>query len=172
MAFSAVKTFVDGLVLTAAEMNAYISANSDWLKNGIDWMGASDAGDGSRTVAQVRTAALGADILIPVNTTPVDVNGGNGMVQNHRYATGITIPTSGQLLALGGRDADRPRSPEIFLRADLLSLTPRVAGGGVATDDYLLHAGLRITRTSANEILIWTGSSSSPRALDMILYRI
>ena len=55
MAFSSIKTFVDGLVLTAAELNTYLSANTDWLKNGIDWMGASDAGDGSRTAQQART---------------------------------------------------------------------------------------------------------------------
>ena len=36
MAFSAIKTFVDGLVLTAAELNTYVSANTDWLKNGIE----------------------------------------------------------------------------------------------------------------------------------------
>ena len=57
MAFSAIKTFVDGLVLTAAELNTYLSANTDWLKNGIDWMGASDSGDGSRTAQQARAMA-------------------------------------------------------------------------------------------------------------------
>ena len=96
MAFSAIKTFVDGLVLTAAELNTYLSDNTDWLKNGIGWMGASDSGDGSRTAQQARTAMIGADFMTPVNATPVDL----AVTNSNLYATGITIPSSGQVLAL------------------------------------------------------------------------
>ena len=96
MAFSSIKTFVDGLVLTAAELNTYLSANTDWLKNGIDWMGASDSGDGSRTAQQARTAMLGTDLMTPVNATPVDLP----VTRQNLHATGITIPSSGQVLAL------------------------------------------------------------------------
>ena len=85
MAFSAIKTFVDGLVLTAAELNTYLSANTDWLKNGIGWMGASDSGDGSRTAQQARTAMIGADLMTPVNSTPVDLTADHQYnLQRHR----------------------------------------------------------------------------------------
>ena len=59
-------------------------------------MGASDAGDGSRTAQQARTAMLGTDLMVKGECDA----GGLGAANQNLYATGITIPSSGQVLAL------------------------------------------------------------------------
>ena len=89
MAWSPIKTFVDGLVLTASELNAYLSANTDWLKNGVSWMGADDGSDGARTAQQAQDALRGTNLMEAVNDTPVDLS----MSNQNLYATGITIPS-------------------------------------------------------------------------------
>ena len=154
MAFSAIKTFVDGLVLTAAELNTYLSANTDWLKNGVSWMGASDAGDGSRTAQQARTAMLGTDLMVPVNATPVDLNPSDGNL----YATGITIPSSGQVVALSFEFSNEYYSLHMILRADLAMTTTRTAGQSPSGNRIIVPVpdsrSLELQRTTANELLI------------------
>ena len=157
MAWSPIKTFVDAIAGTAAEMNTYLSANTDWLKNGIDWMGASDSGDGSRTAQQARTAMIGADFMTPVNATPVDL----APTDNTLNATGITIPSSGQVLALsaevGTQTPDR-YFLQLILRADLITTATRTAGQSFSGKTVLLFASnnrsLFLQRTTSNELLI------------------
>ena len=150
MAWSPIKTFVDAIAGTAAEMNTYLSANTDWLKNGIGWMGASDSGDGSRTAQQARTAMIGTDLMVPVNATPVDLAATDGF-----QATGITIPSSGQLLAISFESRDTRYSLDMILRSDLATTGTRTPGQNssgkrvlVGPGDYILQ------RTTANELLI------------------
>ena len=151
MAFSSIKTFVDGLVLTAAELNTYLSANTDWLKNGIGWMGASDSGDGSRTAQQARTAMIGADFMTPVNATPVDLTPSF----NTLTATGITIPSSGQVLALSAEVGGISYVLFYILRSDLATTQTRTAGQTVSGKNIAYpFGGLKMQRTTANELLI------------------
>ena len=150
MAWSPIKTFVDAIAGTAAEMNAYVSANTDWLKNGIVWMGASDAGDGSRTAQQARTAMLGTDLMTPVNATPVDLAAIDDL-----QATGITIPSSGQVLAISFESRDTSYSLSLILRSDLVTTGTRTAGQSTSGKRVLVGPGNHILqRTTANELLI------------------
>ena len=154
MAWSPIKTFVDAIAGTAAEMNTYLSDNTDWLKNGIGWMGASDSGDGTRTAQQARTAMIGADFMTPVNSTPVVL----AVTDQNLYATGITIPSSGQVLALSAITGDNEYSLQLILRADLISTAARTAGQSVSGKKILLHASqdrsMFLQRTTSNELLI------------------
>ena len=47
---------------------------------------------------------IGADFMTPVNATPVDL--GTPIKRKTSYATGITIPSSGQVLALSVETGD------------------------------------------------------------------
>ena len=170
MAFSAIKTFVDGLVLTAAELNAYLSDNTDWLKNGIDWMGASDAGDGSRTAQQARAALIGTDFMAPVNATPVDLpNDSTTSLQ----ATGITIPSSGQVVAFSAEVGGNLFALHYILRAHLLATTTRTAGQSYSGEQVVSFSGsLRLQRTTANELLIARRVSSVGSIEQVTLWRL
>ena len=145
MAFSAIKTFVDGLVLTAAELNTYLSDNTDWLKNGIDWMGASDASDGSRTAQQARTAMLGTNLMEAVNATPA-----GPFTANDLQATGITIPSSGQVVALSAEVGGNFYSLSYILRSDLATTATRTAGAKRQREERTRVCGRRFVASAAH----------------------
>ena len=171
MAWSPIKTFVDALVLTGAELNTYLSDNTDWLKNGIDWMGASDAGDGSRTAQQARTAMIGADFMTPVNATPVDL----APTDNDQNATGITIPSSGQVLALSAETTNNLYALRVILRADLVTTTTRTAGqspSGKRIQLAVQSGSLYLQRTTANELLIARSASAVGDIDQVTLWRL
>ena len=170
MAFSAIKTFVDGLVLTAAELNTYLSDNTDWLKNGIGWMGASDSGDGSRTAQQARTAMIGTNLMEAVNATPVDL-----VPTGNLDATGITIPSSGQLLALSAEINGNIYALHLILRADLATTATRTAGQSVSgkrvTVNFSGH-NLLLQRTTSDELLIARSSNLVTDIDQVTLWRL
>ena len=134
----------------------------------------SDAA-GIRTAIGLGTAATkdAADPLEAVNSTPVDVNNGNSLTGRRWYGTGVTIPTSGQVLSLSakyGTSSPRSRYFGTFLRSDLIALTERSISGSTSGNDVIEVAGgqsvgIFITRGGSNEILIAADTSSTNREI-------
>ena len=137
---------------------------------------------GIRTAIGLGTAATkdAADPLEAVNSSPVEVNSGNSFARRIWISTGITIPSSGQLLAIRyERSTNSGTSYSFrfgfFLRADLLA-TGAVTSGSSSYNNSagIIHTGgSGCARTSANELLLPSpsNSSSTNRIRNVTLYK-
>ena len=90
-----------------------------------------------------------ADILEVVNATPVNL----APSDNNLNATGITIPNSGQVLALSYETGNNHYFLQLILRADLITTNIRTAGDNESGKRIQLQ-DIALQRTASNELLI------------------
>ena len=125
---------------------------------------------GIRTAIGLGTAATkdAEDPLEAVNSTPVDVNGGSTLTAGAFYATGITIPNSGQLLRVASGSTKLIRGE--FFRASLMALATRSAGQGSSGYKLDLSNHAILGRTSTNEILL--AVNGNRKVTNLTLYKV
>ena len=117
------------------------------------------------------------DPLEAVNASPTQLNSGSNIVDDQFYATGITIPTSGQLLALRWKIGDFIQMAH-FLRVDLLATTTRSEGQNVSGTRLQIGASgtndgePTLQRTIANEVLMLWGATPNVVVTEITLYKV
>ena len=114
---------------------------------------------------------IGADFMTPVNATPVDLSVSN----QNLYATGITIPSSGQVVALSAEVGNDYYALRYILRSDLITTNARTAGqssSGKRVQLAVNQGELYLQRTTANELLIARSTSSIGDIDQVTLWRL
>ena len=131
MPWNTPRTWVAGAVGRASEMNQSVRDNLAWLRNAVNWMGAANAGDGSRSVAQVRSVlGLGSAAYVNTGTAQgnVPVLGAGGRLGAAR------VPATRSWGSISGKPATFVPSAHTHPHTQITGLGSAATKGSATTD--------------------------------------